>query len=58
MTLSVLGIPVSADLVDKWKSFWSFPVQPFPVQGLPPEISEQLPASRDITVSDEHRDTF
>ncbi|MDO4607348.1 MAG: hypothetical protein Q4B12_08525 [Bowdeniella nasicola] len=58
MMLPVLGIPVSPELVDKWKNFWSFPVQPFPVKGLPAELLEQLPASRDVTPSGEYRDTF
>ena len=58
MELSVLGIPVCGDLIEKWKSFWCFPVQPFPVQDLPPKLLAQLPTSRDITPSDEFRDTF
>lgn len=50
---NVLGIPVPAELVERWRDWFAPEVQPFPVGD--PELGDR---GRKISPSDEVRDTF
>lgn len=55
--IRVLGIPVHSSLVVKWLGWFAPPLQPFPVEGLPASLAEDLP-ERTVAPAPEHRDTF
>src|SRR5690625_5793468 len=54
---SVLGIPVSESLLEKWRRWYSPALQPFPIDDVIAVERAQLP-HRVMQPSDEVRDTF
>lgn len=56
-SLSVLGIPVGDDQLDRWLAYWAPSRRPFPASELPVEVVEGR-SEADLEHADEWRDTF
>ncbi|MCK0111285.1 hypothetical protein MWU75_03915 [Ornithinimicrobium sp. F0845] len=56
--VTVLGIPVACDDIERWLGFYAPGRQSFRTRGLPASVVDSLPDTSSESVTDELRDTF
>lgn len=56
--VTVLGIPVTEEMLDVWEGFYAAPRQPFRLAGLDPTVRTALPTTPEAHLTPELRDTF